>query len=68
MSTAPNADSCSASVPDAAGRFGNFGGRYVPETLVHALDLLAADYDAARKDPEFQAELDELAQRMRELL
>jgi tryptophan synthase beta chain len=47
-------------VPDAAGRFGVFGGRYVPETLVHALDQLAAEYDAARADGAFQAELDEL--------
>ena len=60
MTTAPNADSCSANVPDPAGRFGNYGGRYVPETLVHALDLLAADYDAACRDPDFQAELDHL--------
>ncbi|NOY42238.1 MAG: tryptophan synthase subunit beta [Planctomycetes bacterium] len=60
MPTAPHADSCSANVPDAAGRFGKFGGRFVPETLVHALDLLAAEYDAARQDASFQAELDEL--------
>jgi len=60
MSTPPDTDSCSANVPDTTGRFGNFGGRYVPETLIHALDLLAADYDAACQDPQFQAELDEL--------
>ncbi len=58
MPTPP--DSCSANVPDAAGRFGQFGGRYVPETLIHALDLLAVEYDAARQDASFQAELDEL--------
>ena len=34
-------------VPDAAGRFGDFGGRYVPETLTHALDELEAEYDKA---------------------
>ncbi len=43
-----------------AGRFGPYGGRYVPETLVHALDELAGVYDAARNDPQFWAELDEL--------
>jgi tryptophan synthase beta chain len=39
------------------GRFGRFGGRYVPETLVAALDELEAAYAAARTDPAFQAEL-----------
>jgi tryptophan synthase beta chain len=48
------------SVPDAAGRFGPFGGRYVPETLTRALDELAVEYDKARGDTSFQAELDEL--------
>ena len=47
-------------VPDAAGRFGAFGGRYVPETLTYALDQLAAAYDAAKRDPSFQAELSDL--------
>lgn len=47
----------SAQVPDAAGRFGAFGGRYVPETLVRALDELAIEYDKARKDAEFQSKL-----------
>lgn len=47
----------SASVPDAAGRFGDFGGRFVPETLTRALDQLSEEYDKARKDPEFQREL-----------
>ena len=50
----------SHSVPDARGRFGRFGGRYVPETLVPALEELAAAYDAARADPAFGAELDTL--------
>jgi tryptophan synthase beta chain len=44
-------------VPDAAGRFGAFGGRYVPETLIRALDELAVEYDKACKDAAFQAEL-----------
>ena len=47
-------------VPDEAGRFGEFGGRYVPETLTMALDQLAAEYDKACADRSFQAELDEL--------
>jgi tryptophan synthase beta chain len=42
------------------GRFGPYGGRYVPETLVAALDELSALYDAARADPGFQSELDSL--------
>jgi len=50
----------SSQVPDVAGRFGEFGGRYVPETLTRALDELAAEYDRARQDPAFQAELDDL--------
>jgi tryptophan synthase beta chain len=40
-----------------AGRFGPYGGRYVPETLVAALDDLAETYDAVRDDPAFAAEL-----------
>jgi len=47
-------------VPDETGRFGEFGGRYVPETLIAALDQLAAEYARAREDPVFQAEFDEL--------
>jgi tryptophan synthase beta chain len=47
-------------VPNEAGRFGEFGGRYVPETLTAALNELAVAYDAACKDANFQAELDEL--------
>ncbi len=47
-------------VPDAAGRFGLFGGRYVPETLTKALDELTADYDEARRDAAFQRELADL--------
>jgi tryptophan synthase beta chain len=43
-----------------AAAFGPYGGRYVPETLMAALDELAAVYDAARLDPGFWAELDRL--------
>ncbi len=44
----------SSRVPDVQGRFGPFGGRYVPETLMYALRQLTEAYDAAREDPEFQ--------------
>ena len=47
-------------VPDAHGRFGSFGGRYVPETLMRALDELVAAYDAAKRDPQFALQLAEL--------
>jgi tryptophan synthase beta chain len=43
-----------------AGRFGDFGGRYVPETLMAALAQLEQLYDAAREDPAFWAEFDQL--------
>jgi tryptophan synthase beta chain len=49
-----------ASLPDENGRFGEFGGRFVPETLIAALDQLDQEYRAAEKDPNFQAELDVL--------
>jgi tryptophan synthase beta chain len=42
------------------GRFGPYGGRYVPETLVAALDDLTSLYDTARQDPAFWAELEHL--------
>ena len=47
-------------VPDASGHFGPYGGRFVPEALVAALDELAAAHDAAQRDPAFLAELDRL--------
>ena len=46
--------------PDARGRFGEFGGRFVPETLMHPVEELEQAYEAARRDPNFQAELDRL--------
>ena len=49
-----------ATMPDASGHFGSFGGRFVPETLVAALDELTAEYHRARQDPAFQTELDQL--------
>ena len=44
-------------LPDAAGHFGPYGGRFVPETLMAALETLEAEYRKAQADPEFQAEL-----------
>jgi tryptophan synthase beta chain len=46
--------------PDTLGRFGRFGGKYVPETLMPALSQLEAAYQQYRNDPEFIAELQEL--------
>jgi tryptophan synthase beta chain len=46
--------------PDATGHFGPYGGRFVPEALIAALDELAAAYAAAQADPAFVAELDRL--------
>jgi tryptophan synthase beta chain len=45
-------------VPDAAGRFGPYGGRYVPETLTFALRQLDEQYAQARDDPEFQRQFE----------
>ncbi len=47
----------STSGPDATGHFGPYGGRFVPETLVLALDQLSAEYARAQADPAFTAEL-----------
>ena len=46
--------------PDARGYFGDFGGRYVPETLVEPVEELERAYLVARDDPEFQRELGRL--------
>ncbi len=46
--------------PDATGHFGPYGGRFVPEALVAALDELDAAYRSAQADPAFAAELDHL--------
>jgi tryptophan synthase beta chain len=51
----PNAPS---SVPDLHGRFGPYGGRYVPETLMFALRQLTEQYEHARQDPQFQEQFD----------
>jgi tryptophan synthase beta chain len=49
-----------APFPDARGRFGDYGGRFVPETLVPALQQLEAAWREAREDGTFRAELDRL--------
>ena len=43
--------------PDSLGRFGRFGGRYVPETLVAPLEELTNEFKRAREDPNFSREL-----------
>lgn len=48
-----------AATPDEAGRFGDYGGRYVSETLMAALDELDSLYTRLSADPDFQRELDE---------
>ncbi len=50
----------SAHEPDEKGHFGRYGGRFVPEALVAALDELTTFYEKARVDPDFLAELDRL--------
>ncbi|HET7215150.1 MAG TPA: tryptophan synthase subunit beta [Terriglobia bacterium] len=46
--------------PDVRGRFGKFGGRYVPETLMHPIEELERAYEEARNDSAFQAEFQRL--------
>jgi tryptophan synthase beta chain len=57
VSRAAGRAAASASVPDEAGRFGEFGRRFVPETLMHALEQLTDEYARAKADPVFQNEL-----------
>src|SRR3989442_12630779 len=61
MSLRENSRSCSmadAYVVRKRGYFGQFGGQYVPETLMPALHELEAAYDEAKADPAFQEELE----------
>jgi tryptophan synthase beta chain len=51
-------ESAAASLPDASGHFGQFGGVFVPETLVFALAQLEAEYRKAIIDPQFKRDLD----------
>ncbi|MBD2502334.1 tryptophan synthase subunit beta [Anabaena azotica] len=62
MTTTPLSPSTpsNAQVPDTQGRFGRFGGKYVPETLMPALAELESAYQQYRNDPNFQAELQQL--------
>jgi tryptophan synthase beta chain len=45
-------------IPDARGHFGEYGGRFVPETLMHPLQELEQEYSRSQNDPDFQRELD----------
>jgi tryptophan synthase beta chain len=64
--TEPTADEMPATIPmgrilqgpDTLGRFGSYGGRFVPETLMDALNQLAEAYESAKADPEFRSELE----------
>jgi tryptophan synthase beta chain len=58
MSQSPN--QATAQWPDSSGRFGEFGGRYVPETLMHPVEELGAAFESARRDETFQRELKRL--------
>ena len=64
MATAPAAKKAHNQVPPpkaiTAGRFGAYGGRYVPETLMAALDELESAYEKAKRDRKFQQRLDHL--------
>ena len=53
----PSTQVPTATLPDHLGRFGAFGGRFVPETLMDALNVLAEAYAEAKADPEFNAKL-----------
>src|ERR1700733_5251301 len=53
----PRGKKAAVSVP---GRFGVYGGRYVPETLIAALEELEREYEKAKRDPSFRARLDGL--------
>ncbi|MCS7087111.1 MAG: tryptophan synthase subunit beta [Thermoflexales bacterium] len=57
--TSPSAISSTTS-PDATGKFGAYGGRFVPETLMPVLDELIEAYDELRQDPAFRAEYEHL--------
>ncbi len=48
----------SAKIPDARGHFGPYGGRFVPETLMHPLQELEDEYRRAQKDPAFKREFE----------
>jgi tryptophan synthase beta chain len=49
-----------STIPDQRGKFGPYGGQFVPETLMPALEELIQVYESARNDPDFMAEFDHL--------
>ncbi|WP_216642705.1 tryptophan synthase subunit beta [Hydrocarboniclastica marina] len=51
-------DEMLAALPDARGHFGNYGGRFVSETLFDSLEVLDREYRRLKADPEFQAQID----------
>jgi tryptophan synthase beta chain len=58
MSVAETSTKAQTNLPDALGRFGAFGGRYVPETLIDALNRFEAEYLQLKNDPTFWAEME----------
>ena len=56
----PMTEQATEVVPDTYGKFGPYGGQFVPETLMPALEELIAAYAAASSDPEFMAEFEHL--------
>ncbi|ACY98419.1 MULTISPECIES: tryptophan synthase subunit beta [Thermomonospora] len=60
IDVARGAASAPVSLPDSAGRYGRFGGRFAPEALMAALDELTEQFQAAMADPAFTGELDRL--------
>ncbi|CAN1242867.1 Tryptophan synthase beta chain 1, chloroplastic [Linum perenne] len=57
MADKDDSDPALWSRPDSFGRFGKFGGKYVPETLMYALSELESAFSSIKTDPDFQAEL-----------
>ncbi len=62
MTVSSVSPSSQSQYPDAKGRFGQFGGKYVPETLICALSELETAYDQIRRDPDFHRQLTQLLQ------
>lgn len=60
MTSTQNTGSAISAVPDLSGRFGEYGRRFVPETLMHALEQLTEQYLAVREDPAFQTKFQKL--------
>src|SRR5208337_2750285 len=60
MATAPTRKTSAGHLPPKSGRFGVYGGRYVPETLMAALEELEREYEKAKRDPKFQGRLEGL--------